>query len=82
RRRRRTPALVTTPVVAAAEHPSTWHSNAAEALADANLEQFASLQHEVRTARDVRAIWVGGGVVAVGTVAVTQLMPTLALMFG
>ena len=69
KRRRRTPALATTPVVAAAEHPSTWHENGTEALADANLDQFATLQQEVRTARDVRAIWVGGGAVAVGAVA-------------
>ncbi|KQX08124.1 MULTISPECIES: nuclease-related domain-containing protein [unclassified Leifsonia] len=82
RRRRRTPALETTPVVAAAEHPSTWHSNPTEALADANLEQFATLQHEVRTARDVRAIWLGAVAVSVGAVAVTQLMPAIALMLG
>lgn len=82
KRRRRTPALATAPVVAAAEHPSTWHENGSEALAHANLDQFASLQQEVRTARDVRAIWVGAGAVAVGAVAVTQLTPALALMFG
>lgn len=82
KRRRRTPALATDAVVAAAERPSTWHADGEAALADCNVEEFSALQREVRGARDVRAVWVAGAFVAGAAVVVPQLLPALTLMFG
>jgi hypothetical protein len=82
RRRRRTPVLPTDAVVAAAERPQTWHANGAAALVDCNVEEFTALQREVRSARDVRAIWFFGAFVGGTAVVATQLLPSLTLLFG